>query len=109
MTKRANEYATPTHNARITKVYSVSFPLWIGGSQVSNVSRIGQMRQVSSAIVPMVRDAQDRMIFKYSAVNGGFRIVGSIRRWRVFCVSGGGHARREVADSGYGVLRYEHH
>jgi len=27
MTKRANEYATPTHNARITKVYSVSFPV----------------------------------------------------------------------------------
>jgi hypothetical protein len=25
--KRANEYATPTHNARRTKVYSVSFPV----------------------------------------------------------------------------------
>ena len=25
--KRANEYATPTHNARITKAYSVSFPV----------------------------------------------------------------------------------
>ena len=25
--KHANEYAAPTHNARITKVYSVSFPV----------------------------------------------------------------------------------
>jgi hypothetical protein len=25
--KRANEYATPTHNARITNAYSVSFPV----------------------------------------------------------------------------------
>jgi hypothetical protein len=25
--KRANEYATPTHNARTTKEYSVSFPV----------------------------------------------------------------------------------
>ena len=25
--KRANEYATPTHNARTTKAYSVSFPV----------------------------------------------------------------------------------
>jgi len=25
--KRANEYATPTHNARTTKGYSVSFPV----------------------------------------------------------------------------------
>jgi len=24
---RANEYATPTHNARTTKAYSVSFPV----------------------------------------------------------------------------------
>ena len=26
---RANEYATPTHNARRTRVYSVSFPVCI--------------------------------------------------------------------------------
>jgi hypothetical protein len=25
--KRANEYATPTHSARTTKAYSVSFPV----------------------------------------------------------------------------------
>jgi hypothetical protein len=25
--KRANEYATPTHNARTTKAYSESFPV----------------------------------------------------------------------------------
>ena len=26
--KRANEYATPTHNASTTKTYSVSLPVW---------------------------------------------------------------------------------
>ena len=28
-TNRVNEYATPTHNARTTRVYSVSFPVCI--------------------------------------------------------------------------------
>jgi hypothetical protein len=59
--KRANEYATPMHSARITKVYSVSFPVWIVSSQLSNVSRRGQIRQVSKTTRAVIRDARDHM------------------------------------------------
>src|SRR6266852_1418589 len=58
---RANEYATPTHSARTTKAYSVSFPVWIVRSQLSNSSTSGQTRQVIKTSVIIVRDTQDRI------------------------------------------------
>lgn len=59
--KRAYEYATPRHNARTTKEYSVSFPVWIVWSQLSNVSTSGQIRQISRANATVIRDARDSM------------------------------------------------
>ena len=44
--KRANEYAAPTHNARMTKAYSESFPVWMVWSQWSNISISGQTKQI---------------------------------------------------------------
>ena len=60
--KRANEYATPTLNARITKAYSVSFPVRIVSSQLSNISRSGQIRQVSRTTIAVIRETRDRMV-----------------------------------------------
>jgi len=59
--KRANEYATPTHNARTTKAYSVSFPVCIVWSQLSNSSTNGHTRQVSKTTVAIIREARERM------------------------------------------------
>src|SRR5260370_8295056 len=67
---RANEYATPTHSARTTKAYSVSFPVWIVRSQLSNSSTSGQTRQVIKTSVIIVRDTQDR---KPSSIAQPFR------------------------------------
>src|SRR5260370_22139427 len=52
----ATVYTTPTHNARSTKVYSVSRPVWRVWSQWSNVSATGQTTQVSKTIIAATRD-----------------------------------------------------
>jgi hypothetical protein len=48
-TARAIEYATPTHNARTTTVYSVSLPVWAEWSQLSNNSTNGQVKQIKTS------------------------------------------------------------
>ena len=63
--KRANEYAAPTHNARMTKAYSESFPVWMVWSQWSNISTSGQKRQTAKRTIATVRanlDPIDRSI-----------------------------------------------
>jgi hypothetical protein len=45
----ANEYATPTHSARTTTVYSVSFPVWAEWSHWSNNSTNGQAKQIKTS------------------------------------------------------------
>ena len=58
-TARANEYATPTHNARTTTVYSVSFPVWAEWSHRSNNSTNGQAKQIKTS--PAASDDLNRM------------------------------------------------
>src|ERR1700674_3765210 len=48
-TARAIEYATPTHSARTTTVYSVSFPVWAEWSHWSNKSTNGQVKQIKTS------------------------------------------------------------
>jgi len=48
-TAPAIEYATPTHNARTTTVYSVSLPVWAEWSQLSNNSTNGQVKQIKTS------------------------------------------------------------
>jgi hypothetical protein len=57
--KRANEYAAPTHNARMTKAYSESFPVWIVWSQWSNISTSGQTKQIAKRKIATVRASLD--------------------------------------------------
>lgn len=58
---RATVYATPRHNARTTKEYSVSFPVCTVRSQLSNVSRSGQIRQIIRTSAAVARYARDRI------------------------------------------------
>lgn len=46
-TMRAMASTAPAHIARTTKVYSVSLPFWAVWSQRSNISTMGQTRQIS--------------------------------------------------------------
>src|SRR5262249_19635346 len=59
--KRANKCDTPTHNATTTKAYSVSFPVCIVWSQLSNISTRGQIRQMNRTSVTITREVRDRM------------------------------------------------
>ena len=59
-TARANVYDTPTHNPRITKAYSVSFPVWAVLSQRSNISMSGHTTQMDKINVTIRCDALDR-------------------------------------------------
>ena len=59
-TSRANEYEPPTYDAIRTRAYSLSYPVFSVFSQLSNTSSSGQMRQVSSTTIAVVRDARDR-------------------------------------------------
>lgn len=58
---RANKYATPTHNARTTKTYSVSLPVRRVSSQRSNISTRGQTKQVSKTSATVGSEARDRI------------------------------------------------
>lgn len=55
----ANAYAAPIHRPRTTKVYSVSLPVLAVSSQWSNVSRMGQSRQISSDAVATNCEARE--------------------------------------------------
>ena len=59
----AKAYTTPTDNARMTKADSVSYPVWRGGSQWSNISNTGQTRQVSKTSATATCDRRDRMLY----------------------------------------------
>lgn len=59
-TTRAKAYSAPIHKPRTTKVYSVSLPVFAVWSQWSNVSRMGQSRQINRDAVATNCEARKR-------------------------------------------------
>jgi hypothetical protein len=55
----AKAHTVPTHNARTTKVYSVSCPVCSVWSQWSNISSTGQTKQMNRASVATARNILD--------------------------------------------------
>jgi hypothetical protein len=65
-TTRANENATPMHNPRTTRAYSVSFPVCIARSQLSNISTSGHTKHVTRIAMAIIRHVRERIGMKYT-------------------------------------------